>query len=218
MRPNKRTDLRTSAIVIAVLGMFSLGADGCDGAPPPVSSSGVKKANVHVPVGADGLTAEQHNVGQRLQKDNEVGSIKHFYCISPYSGQTLIYSTVRGKVTSSGKRLTPTSVNGGYSSNGWYGGFGVNIGGNTVYTNEVLQDDGTYGSSAEYLFWWDTKGIYHQQYVAGGCIIHISDQPLAVKSVVINMEITAAPGTLPVVGASDPATPSPPTPAPSSRR
>src|SRR6185503_6965090 len=35
---------------------------------------------------------------------------------------------------------------------------------------------------------WDTKGVYHQHYVDGGQILHISDQPLAVKSIVLNME------------------------------
>ena len=67
----------------------------------------------------------------------------------------------------------------------------MNIGGETRYTAEVLQDDGTYGSSDEYLFWWDTKGIYHQHYIEDGQIIHISDQPIAVKSVIINMELTS---------------------------
>jgi len=54
----------------------------------------------------------------------------------------------------------------------------------------VLQDDGTYGSSIEYLFWWDVQGRYHQQFVTGGEIIHISDQPIPVKSITINMELT----------------------------
>jgi hypothetical protein len=31
-------------------------------------------------------------------------------------------------------------------------------------------------------------GIYHQHFMTGGQIVHISDQPIAVKSVTINME------------------------------
>ena len=102
----------------------------------------------------------------------------------------LIYSTVKGKVTSSGKRLTPTTVanHGGNGSQFW--GEKVHIGDNSRRTGEVLQDDGTYGSSIKYLFWWDSQGRYHQHYVSGGQILHISDQPLAVKSITINMEVT----------------------------
>ena len=60
-------------------------------------------------------------------------------------------------------------------------------------TLEVVQDDGTYGHSSEYLYWWDTKGVYHQHYVSGGQIVHVSSQPLAVKGIIINMELTQKP-------------------------
>ncbi len=164
----------------------------CD-PPPAASSSGINKTTVQVHSGSDGLTTEQRNIRDRLVEDSKPGAIKHLYVISAYSGQVLIYSTVRGKVTSGGKRLTPTTVSGIWNSSGG-NGFGVQIGGVTAVTQEVLQDDGTYGSSAEYLYWWDTKGVYHQHYVQGGQIVHVSSEPLAIKSVVINMEISAKPG------------------------
>jgi hypothetical protein len=158
-------------------------SNGCD--PGPLkATSGVERASVVVPVGSNGLTVEQANVSDRLVADNKPGSIKHLYVISAYSGQAIIYSTVRGKVTSGGKRLTPTTVHVGdaYNARRFFG-FEV-LGRETA---EVLQDDGTYGSSMDYLYWWDTKGVYHQHYVSGGQIVHISDQPLSVKGVIINM-------------------------------
>jgi len=178
-------------LVVVLCGLMMIGAEDCDAPAKPVSASGVRKATVHIQTGADGFTTEQRNVRERLTQDNLPGSIKHLYVISAYSGQVLIYSTVRGKVTSSGKRLTPTSVNGGRTGDGYWGGFAVEIGGDTHRTNEVLQDDGTYGSSIEYVFWFDSKGIYHQHYVQGGQILHVSSEPMSVKSVVINMEMTA---------------------------
>lgn len=178
---------------------------GCDwNVTPPVSSSGVSKATVAIPTGADGLTAEQRNIKERLLKDNEPGSIKHLYVISAYSGQVIIYSTVKGKVTSGGKRLTPGSVNYVYNpeSNTNNGGFPIVIGNRTAVTAEVLQDDGTYGSSMDYLYWFDSKGIYHQHYVQGGQIVHVSSEPLSVRGVVINMELSKqddiAPAATPV--------------------
>ena len=174
---------------------LSIVAAGCDGgsgtpASPPKSASGVKQTSVDVSVSASGLTVEQENVGDRLMQDNTAGSIKHLYVISPFSGDVLIYSTVKGKVTSSGKRLTPTTV---AAIDGEFVdldlmGVPVVIGGRYHRTSEVLQDDGTYGNSIDYLFWWDVHGRYHQHYISGGAIVHVSDQPLPVGRVIINLE------------------------------
>lgn len=178
--------MRTKVSLILMAAMCFGG--GC-GTSTPTTATGVTKATATVTPGADGLTTEQRNIGDRLALDNKPGSIKHLYVISAYSGQTIIYSTVRGKVTSSSKRLSPTRVSVfGTETARSRGGFDTGIGG--TVTDEVLQDDGTYGASVDYLYWWDTRGIYHQHYVSGGQIVHISDQPLAVKSVIINMELT----------------------------
>jgi hypothetical protein len=150
------------------------------------SSTGVAKATATVQTDANGFTAEQRNIMEKYKRDNVPGAIKHLYIISAYSGQVLIYSTVQGKVTSGTKRLTPSIVEG---SSGWGNMFMVKIGSETYYTKEVLGDDGAYGGSGDYIFWFDTKGIMHQQYMGGGMILHISDQPLAVKSITINMEL-----------------------------
>lgn len=149
----------------------------------PVSTSGVGKAKADVVVGSDGLTTEQRNIKQRTEQDNVPGTVQHLYVISPYSGQVLIYSTVMGKVTSSAKRLTPNHLEGGSGSLPI-----IQSQGEAYYTDEMIGDDGTYGSSEPYIYWYDVKGAYHQHYVSGGQIIHISDQPIAVKNI-INMEV-----------------------------
>lgn len=143
----------------------------------PISSSGVKKATVKVKTNSSGLTTEQENIKNRYKVDNEIGSVKHLYVISAYSGEVIIYSTVKGKVTSGGKRLTSTvKLQRGDRGNN-YGDFVM----------PRIQDDGTYGKSMNYLYWFDTKGIYHQHYVAGGQIVHISTEPMPVKSITINL-------------------------------
>lgn len=145
----------------------------------PVSDSGVAKATAKVKVGADGLTVEQRNIKERLKRDNDTGALKHLYVISAYSGDVLIYSTVKGKVTSSGKRLTSTK------------NLVVGDGGQYMrhFVMPSIQDDGTYGSSAPYVYWFDSKGAYHQHYIMGGQIFHVSDKPLRVKKPIINMEL-----------------------------
>ena len=189
--------MRKLAVSILACSFLISGCDAIRERAKPKSTSGVKKATAHVKVGGDGNTNEQRNVLKRLEKDNQPGSIKHLYVISAMSGQTIIYSTVKGKVTSSGKRLTPSSV---AASDGQYvgssfNGVPINIGDRSLRTTEVLQDDGTYGSSVPYLYWTDTKGIYHQHYVSGGQILHVSSEPLSVGRVMINMEMSKAPGS-----------------------
>ena len=179
-------------LTVVVLTVFAF--IGCDLPLPdstPQSASGVRKANVQVQTNADGHTTEQDNVMRRYKVDNTPGAIKHLYVISAMTGDVLIYSTVKGKVTSSGKRLTPTSVNYVWNrENVANSGFPVEIGGRSAVTSEVLQDDGTYGNSLEYVFWFDVRGTYHQHYVQGGQILHVADQPIVVKTPIINMEVT----------------------------
>jgi len=180
--------MKRSIITIVGIAIISLSLSACNEEQAPKSASGVTKATVTVPVDPQtGMTIEQQNIAGRLQMDNKPGSVKHLYVISPESGQVLIYSTVKGKVTSSGKRLSPKTVNGSQY------GFQVQIGGQNYYTSEVLEDDGTYGSSVEYIYWWDTQGRYHQHFFTGGQILHISDYPIAVKSVILNLEVTNTP-------------------------
>ena len=174
--------------IFALLGILSLAvllmADDCDTQDKPQSDSGVHKASVQVATGSNGLTTEQTNVRDRLIEDNKPGAIKHLYVISPFSGQCILYSTVKGKVTSSGKRLSPTNVTVVGTGNGYLTGYDFQ--GHT--TGEVLQDDGTYGSSGDYLYWWDVRGIYHQLYGVGSSTIIITDQPIPLKSITINLE------------------------------
>lgn len=150
----------------------------------------VTKKTVQVSTDINGWTVEQKNIAERLRRDNQPGAIKHLYVISPYSGQVILYSTVKGKVTSSGKRLTPNTVTAqdGEMVSKSHQGMPVDIGGSSKATSEVLQDDGSYGSSCEYIYWFDSRDQYHSHFFTGGQIIHVSDQPMPVKNITINLE------------------------------
>jgi hypothetical protein len=195
-RKVKNHTKRNVYLLLSMLAFATLTACSSEADPnagKPQSASGVVKASAHVEVGPDGMTAEQRNVKRRVEEDNRPGAIKHLYIISAYSGQVILYSTVDGKVTSGGKRLTPASVTTYNETNGSrYGGFAVNIGNEIQTTTEVLGDDGTYGSSGEYIYWWDQRGVYHQHYMTGGQLTEITSAPMAVKSIIINIEESAA--------------------------
>lgn len=154
------------------------------------SDSGVSKATVKVETDADGHTVEQKNIMERLKRDNMVGEVKHLYIISSYTGDVMEYSTVKGKVTSGSKRLSPKSVNNSIAMNGSNGNTNtVYIGSIPYYTDEVLDDGGAYGESGNYLFWFDAQGNYHQYYPSGGTYLHISEKPLRVRKA--NFTLTA---------------------------
>lgn len=166
--------------VLAILLMTVLFACNDGGGFQQHSDSGVTKATTAVQTDANGKTIEQENIIERLNRDNKPGSIKHLYIISSYTGDVLQYSTVKGKVTSGSKRLSPKTVNGnGTNSPGWSNL--VNIGGTNYVTDEVLDDGGAYGESGNYMFWFDAQGNYHQYYPAGGTYVSICDKPQRIK-------------------------------------
>lgn len=172
---------------------LSIACDQPPTTPVVQSTSGLQQATVAVPTGPDGLSVEQRNVRDRLVQDNKPGSIKHLYVISAYSGQVLLYSTVKGKVTSSSKRLAPSSVDSSWTDQVTApNGFITTIGGRQYVTKQVLGDDGTYGDSIPYVYWFDARGVYHQHYIEGGQILHVSSEPIAVKNIVLNLEQTAS--------------------------
>lgn len=152
------------------------------------SDSGVEKASTTVKTDVDGHTVEQTNYIERLKRDNDLGSLKHLYVISSYTGDVLEYSTVKGKITSGGKRLSPKTVNG---NSGGLGGLTYNqvtIANETYITDEIPDENGTYGESANYFYWFDTQGNYHQYFPSGGTYVHISDRPLRVRKANMTFE------------------------------
>lgn len=167
--------------LIVIIGfMFT----SCDvGAPEPQqhSDSGVTKATASVETDADGHTVEQKNIMERLKRDNAVGEVKHLYIISSYTGDVMEYSTVKGKVTSGSKRLSPKTVVGSpgdmQSGNDNY----VYLGGREYTTDEVLDDGGAYGESTNYIYWFDAQDNYHQYFPSGGTYLHISERPLRIR-------------------------------------
>jgi hypothetical protein len=139
---------------------------GCEGTQQ-VSDSGVSKATTQIKTDLNGNTVEQKNIIDRLQRDNDLGSLKHLYVISSFSGDVMEYSTVKGKVTSGGKRLSPKTVVGFTEGSPSYRNK-VKLNGENYLTDEVLDDGGAYGDSMSYVYWFDAQGNYHQYFPSGG--------------------------------------------------
>lgn len=179
-----------SKIKLFVLSLLFLFVTSCiDPQQQQTSDSGVQKASVAVKTDINGHTVEQKNIMERLQRDNDLGSLKHLYVISSFSGDVMEYSTVAGKVTSGGKRLSPKTVVGSYHESGRGSANYVVINGDTYATDEVLDDGGSYGESMNYVYWFDAQGNYHQYFPSGGTYLHISDKPLRIKKSNLTFEV-----------------------------
>jgi len=172
-----------AVVLIAGLAACSLADDG-----GTTADSGARAATSDkVATNSSGDTAEQSNIKKRITEENQPGAIKYFYAISAYNN-SYIYATVKGKVTSSNKRLIPSTVS-GLSSDLNYT-MDVTINGQRTDTNEVMNEDGTYGTSMEYLYFWDPQGQYYQFYPTGGWQIIISDHPIALPDGVVAVQMT----------------------------
>lgn len=166
---------------------------GCTNATTPndVTSGdpGVKQLTIKTQTDADGLTAEQRNVRRRIQEDNKTGSVKFLYLLNATTSECVMFSMVANKITSGGKHLIPGSVESWSDNSSSYGGFTVNIHGSEMVTQEVLGDDGTYGHSGEYFFWFRPDGAFFQV-IPGSATVLISDRPVRVKKTEATVDLT----------------------------
>lgn len=106
--------------------------------------------------------AEIDNIKKRLELTSNPG-LTGFVLLMNEMGQPIMYTGVKGKITSGGKRLTePDRL---YNN------------GNTYGVRASSSDEGTYGSSGEYIFFWTPEG----QYIQWNGKYMYSDKPFRVK-------------------------------------
>ena len=119
--------------------------------------------------------AEIDNIKRRLELTSKPGLLGYVLLFNPGSGNPALYTTVKGKITSGGKRLNPT--------NDIQDCRGGEYGASCVVA--APGDEGTYGNSGDYIYFWDEDGRYWQW---NGNYMY-SDQPIRVpkNSLLINM-------------------------------
>jgi len=121
-------------------------------------------------------SVEQDNINARLQLMNKASTTLFIYGLSQ-TGTVIFRSTVKGKVTSSGKRLEPIQGNGNNCAS---------QGAGDECSNEIIQADGTFGSSDEYIYWFDFEGNYYQW---DGLYI-LTTKPLSLPTPTIDFQAT----------------------------
>lgn len=165
-------------IFLAVAAIASLGLAACS--MPPVNETNKDVQAQKAAAAADSIqfteNAEIENIKRRLELTSNPGQIG-FILLMNEMGQPVAYMSVKGKVTSGSKRLTQPQIVKcldmvATTSCEW-----------TV--TEGPSDEGTYGSSTPYIFFWTTEDQYIQwsgKYLYSDKPLRTSVPPLVVAS------------------------------------
>jgi hypothetical protein len=154
-------NIRYSILVLPCL----LALSGCpDDVQPTVKNVQAAKAAE----AANSITftenAEIDNIKHRLELTANPGLLGYVVLLNEM-GQPVLYTGVKGKITSGSKRLTKPDRS---TTEG--------VGANNVVM-QAPSDEGTYGSSGEYVFFWTAAGNYMQW---NGKYLY-SDKPFRLK-------------------------------------
>jgi hypothetical protein len=136
-----------------LIAVVLLGLVGCNGDDEPVQAKNVQAERAKQVANSITFTenAEIDNIKKRLELTANPGLLGYVVLLNEM-GQPIMYTAVKGKITSGGKRLTEPDRIQDYG----YGQHGGSV------VRSASSDEGTYGSSGEYVFFWTPGGQYIQ--------------------------------------------------------
>ena len=160
------------AAIAASLALVGCGPDGTVQAPVKVAQA--QKAAEAANSIQFSENSEIDNIKKRLELTSNPGQIG-FVLLLNEMGKPVMYASVKGKITSGGKRLTPP----------WQK---VRLDCGQYCSEDIAEgpsDEGTYGSSNPYVFFWTTDGQYFQwagKYLYSDKPFRISDPTIVILS------------------------------------
>jgi hypothetical protein len=119
--------------------------------------------------------AEIDNIKARLKLTSNPGLLGYIVLLNE-TGQHVMYEAVKGKITSGAKRLNPSDkvVTAGNGS-----------GGSNMTIRAAPSDEGTFGQSGDYIFYYTQNGEYRQwngKYLYSDQPFRLSVQPLIISA------------------------------------
>lgn len=122
--------------------------------------------------------AEIDNIKARVELTSKPGLLGYVVLFNE-SGQPIMYEGVRGKITSGSKRLTSPDRTQQIGTGGQNGG-------QHSVVRQAPSDEGTYGSSNPYIFYWNTDGVYRQW--SGHYLYSTQPMRLTIQPLVVNIQ------------------------------
>lgn len=158
-------------LIAAAMGLMSLTA--CD-RDARVDQAAKGKERAERVMANAGTNAEQDNIEARLKLTSDPNLLGHIAIVNKV-GQVVLYTSIKGKITSGSKRMSnPTAC-------------GTNVG-------DCPSDEGTFGSSNPYIFFWTANG----QYIQTSMDYIYSDKPLRLdEKPIFTVPQTPAPAASP---------------------
>lgn len=164
---------------LVLIVLTALVLSGCDIPVPEQSARQTQQAKAAEAANSIKFTenAEIENIKKRLELTSNPG-LTGFILLLNQAGQPIKYTSVKGKITSGGKRLTSPSqvIHDSYTTNG------------AAVVMPAPSDEGTMGSSGDYIFFWTTNGEYIQW---NGDYLY-SDKPFRLKVEPLVVDIQTA--------------------------
>ncbi len=161
--------LYSTLLAVPIVG-FLASQSGCDAPQNTKYEQAQKAAEVAANIKFTD-NAEINNIKKRIELTANPGAIG-FIVLMNQAGQPILYTSVRGKVSSSSKRLTTPD---------------------RMYCNSTHcairtapSDEGTWGSSDSYIYFWTTDGQYMQwsgNYLYSDKPFRIRVEPLVINQV-----------------------------------
>lgn len=129
------------------LAAASLSLAACEAGPPTTQQQQAARAEAAARSISFTDNAEIGNISRRVRMTANPGQIGYILLLNE-SGTPIVYASVRGKVTSGGRRLTPAH----------------HLDCNSYGCGQIEQpgDEGTFGSSNPYIYFWTTEDQYYQ--------------------------------------------------------
>lgn len=137
-----------------------------------------EKQAVAVPLPVLDNSLERINIKKRLELFDNPNKVSYIYLIN--YGKVMAFYVIKGKVTSGNKRLTSSQkVDSSHIDCGQYSCDHLDV-------LEAPELDGTYGSSAPYIFFFTTDGAYIQwsgDYMLSDFPLKLTTQPELVREI-----------------------------------
>lgn len=161
--------------LLPLLGALALA--GCEDAKPDNSIRAQQARKAQDAARSISFTdnAEIENIKRRIEITAQPGLLG-FVLLMNEAGQPILYEGVHGKITSGAKRLTEPDR--------------VTVHWEKPVTRQSPSDEGTWGHSGEYIYYWNQNGEYRQW---NGKYLY-SDKPfrLRIEPLIINVQGAAA--------------------------
>lgn len=173
---------------VVLLAFVILTGEGCDSITSTQSTQEQEQAVVQetharqaiaVPLPHLDNSLERINIKKRLETFDDPNKVSYIYLVN--YGRVMAFYTIKGKVTSGNKRLTPTQTIEQRGSCGNYTGDNC-----ALSSQESPELDGSYGSSAPYIYFWTTEGAYVQwsgDYMLVDQPLKLATQPELVREI-----------------------------------